>query len=581
MANRQRGRRPHGRMGRRAFLRLAALMGGGLTAAVACRGSEEGPLTTTDGTIAQAADGSLVLGPGEPHTVRTELAQAQADRARRRRSLAVFHHLTDFRIVDEESPLRSEWLESCPRPLSTSAFRPQESLSLQAADAMIARANRIDRSQVTGRRVDFAFHTGNAADNAQYNELRAFLDLLDGKTVHPDSGSPGYSGAQKESPEAAYPDLLVAAQKEFVSAGLAYPWYAAVGNRDVLIQANFPVTAAATTIAVGSEKIISLGPQARAEVCESSQSLLEPDASGRVVNDPDSVVQNVSPDPERRPLSKVEWLEEHFNTQARPGPAGHGFSAGNVAAGSAYYVLDHGPIRFIVLDTVNYGGFAAGSMDAAQFAWLEEQLKAASSSYFGKGAGRVSTGNQDRLIVIVSHHGADAMTNPFPGPAGEQRLRGTDLEALLHRFPNVMLHVAGHSLEHRITARPDASGATKGYWQITTASPLDYPMQSRLLEIADNGDGTLSIFSTTYDTAAPLAPGAAKDPTPDEDGVNQRLLASTARRVGMGDPQLNRQATGLSASDRNAELLLPAPFALAAVPTPARHEPAGDPSGRS
>lgn len=43
------------------------------------------------------------------------------------------------------------------------------------------------------------------------------------------------------------------------------------------------------------------------------------------------------------------------------------------------------------------------------------------------------------------------------------------------------------------------------------------------------------------------------------------LLAGVARQVGMRDPHLNPAASGLAASDRNAELLLAAPFELPGV----------------
>ena len=573
LAKRDRKKNGVPRTGRRRFLRGAGLfsVGLGLALALGCRRGDEEALTTLDGTFVLGEERALVRGPGEPYEVRTDLAQAQAGREKRQRSLVVVHHFTDFRLLDEESPLRSEWVESCSTPLSTSAFRPQEALSLQVAAAVVAQANRIARSPVTGRPVDFAVHTGNAADNAQYNELRWFLDILDGKRVEPASGSPGYEGVQEESPLESYLELLEQAQQPFVAQPLRYPWYAVVGNRDVLAQGNFPPSEAANAIAVGEEKIIDLGPGAKKGVCSDPSSLLGPGSSEEIFSDPDTVVRRVGADPARRLLSRRQWIAEHFKTSDRPGPDGHGFRRENLGSGTAYYILEHGPIAFVVLDTVNPGGFAAGSIDATQFAWLEAELVARSNRYINRRGRTVTTGNEGRLIVILSHHTSETMNNPFPDPATEgERFRGPQLEELLHRFPNVILHVAGHSLEHRIFARPDPAQRSQGYWEVSTGSPLDFPMQSRLLEIADNRDGTLSIFSTMYDMAAPINPGEAEDPTP-EDGVNQRFLASLARRVGVQDPQLNPEAAGLAASDRNAELILAAPFDLSNVETPGRH----------
>src|SRR3990172_10087259 len=117
---------------RRRFLRGAGLLGGGvaLASVVGCRTGSGRPLTTLDRTIVLGVDGVLRPGPGEPYQVRTELAQAQVGREKRRRSLVVFHHFGDAQLLDEESPLRGEWQDSCPTPLSTTAFRPPEALPL-------------------------------------------------------------------------------------------------------------------------------------------------------------------------------------------------------------------------------------------------------------------------------------------------------------------------------------------------------------------------------------------------------------------------------------------------------------------
>ena len=579
MASKLRGSQD-GRLGRRRLLQGAGLLSLNLLIALACGDGEDPPLTTLDSTIALDDEGTLGKAPGEPYAVRTELAPAKAGREGTRRSLLVFHQLSDFRIVDEESPLRSEWVESCEAPLSAGAFRPQESLSLQAAAAMVAQANRIDRSPVSGRPVDFAAHTGNAADNAQHNELRWFLDLLDGRPLNPASGAVAYEGVQEESPADAYPELLEDAQRPFVAQALRYPWYTVVGNRDVLAQGNFAANDAAKSIAVGGQKVIKLGTAASDELCSDPSALLSPGSSDKILGDPETVVRGVTADPERRLVSRKEWIEEHFKTADAPGPAGHGLKQENRDGGIAYYALEHGPVAVIVLDTVNPGGFAAGSIDARQFAWLEQQLIARSSVYVDSAGRAVKTENEDRFIVVVSHHPSDEMNNPFPDPeTKEERFRGPQLEELLHRFANVVLHVAGHNLQHRLTPKPDPGHRSAGYWEVTTGSPLDYPMQSRLLEIVDNNDGTISIFSTVYDGAAPVNPGDAQDPTPD-DGVNERLLASVARQVGMRDPQRNAQAAGLAASDRNAELLLIAPFELAKEQSPTAQRREGNRRGR-
>ena len=559
---------------RRRFLRDSALAGLGVAAWAACGGSEAGPDSTTLDRTINIEGANLVVGPGESYAVRTELATAQAGRAGRRRSLALFHHFSDFRIVDEESPARAEWQDQCDPPV-TDAFRPQETLSVQAAEALIERANAIRISPITQQPAQFAIHTGNATDNAQFNEMRWFVDLLDGKPVYPDSGAIGYQGVQTESPAGDYDDLLRRAQLPFTpSAGLRYPWYAVAGNRDILVQGVSAPGERAARIARGAQKIVTLGPDALREACAGAQVILGPDSSQTILNDKLTVVRGVGADGNRRFLSLVDWVTEHFATAAAPGPNGHGFTAENIAAGTAYYVVQNGPVAVIVLDTVNPAGFAGGSIDETQFAWLEARLIEQSSNYFDAQGQQIGTANPDRLVVVASHHPSDALNNPFPGPnAQERRYQGPELEGLLHRFPNVVLHIAGHTLEHRINPRPFASDPSRAYWELTTGSPLEMPMQARLIEVVDNADGTISIFSTVYDSAASINPGDAEDPTP-EDGVNQLLLAGVARQVAARDPQRRPDASGLAPSDRNAELLLTAAAPASATPSAAPPSPA-------
>ncbi len=77
-----------------------------------------------------------------------------------------------------------------------------------------------------------------------------------------------------------------------------------------------------------------------------------------------------------------------------------------------------------------------------------------------------------------------------------------------------------------------------------------------------------------YDLAAPIDPREADDPTPGDDELNEEQLAAVARSVASQDPQSDPEAAGLAVSDRNAEMLLAAPFDLSGVETPGRHRAA-------
>jgi hypothetical protein len=115
-----------------------------------------------------------------------------------------------------------------------------------------------------------------------------------------------------------------------------------------------------------------------------------------------------------------------------------------------------------------------------------------------------------------------------------------------------VLWVNGHTHRNSVTAH--ASASRGGFWEVTTASHIDWPQQVRSLEIADNRDGTLSIFGTMIDSAAPAGWNGSLDGT--------LALASLSRELAANDPQVDVEEHRGNASDRNVELLLPVPAGL-------------------
>ena len=66
---------------------------------------------------------------------------------------------------------------------------------MHAVDATIRTLGAV-HGPATGLPMQLAVTTGDAIDNAQWNELQAFLALFDGGLVSPDSGGPDYEGVQ-------------------------------------------------------------------------------------------------------------------------------------------------------------------------------------------------------------------------------------------------------------------------------------------------------------------------------------------------------------------------------------------------
>ncbi|WP_329528181.1 TIGR03767 family metallophosphoesterase [Streptomyces sp. NBC_01462] len=615
--------------GLRAAAEAATRTGAGRNAAAAAASTSDVPAATTwDRTVQRAsyAQGAgyqrLVTGPGEPHTIRTDLWSRFGPPTM---ALAAFAQMTDLHIVDDQSPARLEFMDRYADPgaphyasyPTDSAYRGHEFLSTQVVDAMCQAIAGIGKGPRSKRPLQFTVVTGDAIDNCQHNENRWYIDLLDGgQTIVPDSGRIGLdqsfaSGAltgggtgdnhyyypsvpPQQVPGNQYtgtsglgfpyvPGLLDAsgavgaARRPFVSHGLGMPWYAAYGNHDGLWQGNEPIDNNLVDVqgmTVGSSKTTGTS----ADLPDDYSDL---GTFGKLMVAWDLEGTRVVADPNRRLLTRKAFIQDHFNTAGLP--VGHGFQG--VGIDKAYYAIPSGSgdlIRYVTLDSTNtntdgFGsGAAGGSIDTDQLNWLEQQLRANSSRYIDTDNRIVTqSGVQDRMYVLFCHHTLNTMDNLDDGIFGGifgDRHTGDELKALLLRYPNVIAMVNGHTHANKIVPHPTpaASPIAGGFWEISTASHIDWPIQSRIIEImaspdAQNagefgssaGPATISIFTTMVDPAAPLSFGG--------DTSTPAQLASLARELATNDPQeVNHGITnrmGVS-QDRNTQLLLPAPFPL-------------------
>lgn len=578
---------------------------------------------------------------GEPRIVREDLARAKAGRATRRRSLLYVTQTTDWQLADEESPSRVEFLDIAANPpfpnTVSAAWRPQEAFGTQSVEQSIRQINEFtDESPVAHRggaraEMDMVLMTGDQADNQQLNETDWVVRLLEGGPLDPNSGTdpaacpPGqtptgqtadpelYAGVQdyddyaeglqfydpdmptgpKYADWPEYPGLMDRAQEDFVAQGLDVPSYVVLGNHDALAQGNQKATLAFEQVGVGCIK-----PLVPAADLTEVANILDPGYLAGLVSTNPGQVMIVPPD-ERRQYVDREQYKERFDTGFQDDAHGFGLvdpdenAASNGAA--TYYAFTPKPgIRMIALETNCDGGVtgpsASGNIDDPQWQWLRGELDSASK--------------RDQLIVVYGHHPIRSMDCAIPDetpppctvddpefghdlnagcdvdPRSSTPLHdGADLTALLHEYPHAVSYVAGHTHENTLTDFDQAKGAKGDFWGIETASLVDSPPQNRLIELMDNCDGTLSIFGTTIDSAAPIVAPASGTAAA---GLNESDIGSISRTLAYNDPQAGAGAGDGTRKDRNVELLLedprrdPPDCRKKNVSDPPEDEPPGD-----
>lgn len=314
---------------------------------------------------------------GEPHLIRPDLGAAYGGRRAALRPLLSLVHLTDLQLADVQSPTRFEFLNrqfADPRYAEIIPVqRPQEALTAHAVDAMLRTVNSAV-GPVTGAPPQLAVTTGDSIDNAQWNEVQAFLTLFDGGRVVINSGGREYTGVQSlDWPDDIFwkpdgvagsgpdlfrsafgfphwPGLLRRAMETFTAPGLDMPWLSCFGNHEALNQG-----VGATTDDLAAALVGDVKPWALPDDFDHDRAL------EIFTHHPEMLMagpsRNVLADPGRRPVTRHEFVASHFGPTARP--SGHGFTERNRFDGTAYYVHDTAAVRLIALDTNCLAGGAS------------------------------------------------------------------------------------------------------------------------------------------------------------------------------------------------------------------------------
>ncbi|GAA1902902.1 TIGR03767 family metallophosphoesterase [Streptomyces sodiiphilus] len=524
------------------------------------RDESDGRTPGTDGahatgtTLEEAASGTgtgpyrpLSAGPGWTRVLRDDLAAPGPGREGPRTPLAAFVQFTDTHVTDVQHPLRLEYL----RTAAVGYWRPHETLTVAGLASLVERVNALRAGPATGEPLGFVMTTGDNTDNNSTNELEWFLTAMNGGRITPAGDPAGYQGVQRSglplywNPEDELSDLdkqlgfprlegfLDAALREVKSPGLDIPWYSTSGNHDLLATGVCAdSTGYLAAFATGDRKLLEL-PHGEAATLYTS--LREGgDPLGRdlteVLRTHRRAMVPVTPDERRTPFTRREYTAAHLAARhTGPGPVGHGYTEDNLEQDTLYYtfrIADN--VLGISMDTTNAGGHWQGSVGTGQLTWLREQL----------------VRHADDHVLVFSHHASWSMTNDHPDPRhpGEERHLGEELIELFRRHPNVVGWISGHSHRNRIEPRGS-------FWEVSTASHIDYPQLARVIELAENGDGTLSLFTTLVESAAPYAT--------DPGDLSQTGLAAWYRELAFNAPGATLDRRLGKPDDRNTELLLP------------------------
>jgi metallophosphoesterase (TIGR03768 family) len=435
-----------------------------------------------------------------------------------------FFAITDIHITDKESPSQLIYMQQL-HPSSrgfeagvTSVYSPTMLYTTHVLDAAIQTINALHHNNRL-KPIDFVISLGDTCNSTQYNELRWYINVLDGGVIHPSSGK--NAGADS-----------IDYQKPYIAAGLhkSIPWYQVIGNHDLFWLGSIPMMQGDNLhSSYTSDEVLAMGnvlahgydiygtnppnppgfyPQYYMGVIDGSTQYGEVRKAGTVGDVGFTNPPTVIPDLDRRSLSRTEWKQEFFNTSTCP--IGHGFNLvpSDQEEGFACYSFvpkSDIPIKVIVLDNNQREDDGStkihghGFLDPARWDWLKKELADGDAA--------------DQLMIIAAHipisvqkkgtymEWFDNSANPS---SMQNAVKLSELIDELYNHPNLLMWMAGHRHVNAIKAfvSPDPVNAPeKGFWQVETSSLHDFPQQMRLFEINLNSDYTISIVTTNVDPA--------------------------------------------------------------------------------
>lgn len=417
-------------------------------------------------------------GPGEDEGQQLTNMPAGYTRATNAARLLSFLCISDAHITDKESPCQAIYTGyQGDTNTNPSTYSPVMLYTTQVLDAGVRTANAVNRLLP----FDFAISLGDDANGPQYNELRWFIDVMDGKYITPSSGTNAGTDT-------------IDYQKPYQAAGLdpAIPWYAVIGNHDHFWMGGMPTelfqqSYTNANILMLQNQDPALGYDFMGTI-DGSTPCGDVIDVGSVTNFMDGGVTNtpkIAADANRYALTTSNWMSQFFNTTSKP--VGHGFNQANITNDFACYSFEpkaNLPIKVIVLDdTMTDADFVSGgqgSLDTNHFNWLVHELD--------KGQA------QGKVMIVAAHVPLELIGTNSP-------VSNASILATLHSYPNLLLWICGHVHINHIIPQPSPylDRPEYGFWEVETASLRDFPQEFRTFEILRNTDNSISIRVTDID----------------------------------------------------------------------------------
>lgn len=467
-----------------------------------------------------------------------------------------FFTISDIHTTDKEAPnqlIDFQRFESAAYP-NTSIYSPVMAYTTHVLDAAIQTVNALHKSSP----FDFGISLGDTCNSTSYNELRWYIDVIDGKQITPSSGA--HLGAD-----------TVDYQKPYQAGGLNpdIRWYQVLGNHDHFYLGSnvvdgdpamdFRKSYISDSVWAMGNKSLSINLQNFPVIFDKDNFNRSPAVYPGVFDGTDplggiihvgaaanpaftSGPYKVTADPDRRSLVRSEWINEFFNTSTKP--AGHGFGLvdktdpnwdSNGFACYSFVPNPDLPLKIIVLDDTQSEKDGSkdihghGYLDAKRWAWLQSELD--------KGQAK------DQLMIIAAHApigvagiGSEmewwwSARDPNVAPGYQNAVDLATLVAKLQSCPNLLAWIAGHRHFNTVKAfkTNDQAAPENGFWQVETCSLRDFPQQFRTFEVYLNNDYTVSIVTVNVDPAI-------KEGTP---AATSRKYAIATQQIVQTDQLLN------------------------------------------